>query len=153
MAHELLAKPGTLTANSVVEGAISYDKDAANILFVIKAAAVRISSAVDVVEVTGADDTERIYEQGQLAATQFEIQGYMVADSAVEINKLSNANNDGNANANCTLTFRPGNSRLMSGPVVFRSIDIQWARNSPYVAVTMNGVFTAVDFTESTEER
>ena len=65
MPHELLAKPGTVTSNSIVEGAISYDSSASNILFVVKAAAVQISSRVDVVEVTGADDTERIYEQGR----------------------------------------------------------------------------------------
>ena len=152
MPHELLAKPGTVTSNSIVEGVISYDSAESNILFVVKAAAVQISSAVDVVEVTGADDSERIYEQGRFAATQFRIEGYMVSDSAINIKNLVSANNDGNENTNCKLTFRPHSGRLIGGPVVFRSIEIQWARNSPYVAVTMAGVFTAVDFTGGSAE-
>ena len=152
MPHELLAKPGTVTSNAIVEGAISYDSAESNILFVVKAAAVQISSRVDVVEVTGADDTERIYEQGRFAATQFQIQGYMVADSAIEISNLVNANNDGNTNSNCSLTFRPHSSRLISGPVVFSGIEIQWARNAPYVAVSISGNFTKVDFTAGSEE-
>lgn len=152
MAHELLAKPGTVTSNSIVEGAISYDSGASNKLFIIKAAAVQISSKVDVVEVTGADDIERIYEQGRFAATQFQIQGYMVSDSAINISNLVHADNDGNANANCFLTFYPHSGRRINGPVVFRSIDIQWSRNSPYVAVTIEGVFTKVDFTQASEE-
>ena len=152
MPHELLAKPGTVTSDSIVEGAISYDSAEANILFVIKAASVQISSKVDVVEVTGADDIERIYEQGRFAATQFQIQGYMVSDSAVLISNLVSANNDGNTNANCALTFRPHSGRRLYGPVVFSGIDIQWARNSPYVAVTVSGVFTKVDFSQGSEE-
>jgi len=152
MPHELLAKPGTVTANSIVEGAISYDSSESNKLFIIKAATVQISSAVDVVEVTGADDTERIYEQGRFAATQFQIGGYMVGDSAVLISNLVHEDNDGNQNANCKLTFRPSSSRRIVGPVVFERIDIQWGRNSPYVAVSISGRFTKVDFVDPSEE-
>jgi len=152
MPHELLAKPGTVTSNSVVEGAISYDGGAANKLFFIKAATVQISSAVEVVEVTGADDTERIYEQGRFSATQFEIGGYMVADIAVKISNLVSEDNDGNTNSNCSLTLYPHAGRRITGTVVFESIDMQWARNSPYVGVRVRGRFTKVDFTNVSEE-
>ena len=152
MPHELLAKPGTVTNNAIVEGAISIDAGASDILFVVKAAAVQISSEVEVVEVTGADDNERIFEQGRFASTQFQIQGYMVSDSAINIKNLVSSNNDGNTNSNCKLVFRPHSGRKLEGTVVFRGIDISWSRNSPFVGVTMTGMFTKVDFTASAEE-
>jgi len=152
MPHELLAKPGTVTANSVVEGAISYDSSEPNKLFVIKASTVQISSSVEVVEVTGADDIERIYEQGRFAATLFEIAGYMVADSAIRISNLVSSSNDGNTNSNCVLTFYPHSGRRLSGPVVFESVDIQWSRDSAFVAARVRGRFTKVDFTSASEE-
>ncbi len=152
MAYEQLAKPGTVTGNAIVEGAISSDGTAANKIFHIKTVAVSIKSQVEVVEVTGDIDTERVYENGRLAATQFQIQGYMVADSAVKLSNLASDSNNGNSNANCSLTFYPHSGRAVGGTVVFGAVELQWARNSPYVAVNVTGVFTSVDFTNPSEE-
>ena len=152
MAYEQLAKPGTVTGNAIVEGAISSNSLSSNTLFFIKPTAVIIQSAVEVVETTGDIDTERVFENGRLAATQFQVQGYMVADSAVSLKGLSSADNDGNSNASCTLSFYPHSGRKISGTVVFSQVDIEWARKSPYVGVNISGYFTSVDFTGSNEE-
>tara|TARA_X000001382_G_scaffold15843_2_gene10070 strand:+ start:738 stop:1199 length:462 start_codon:yes stop_codon:yes gene_type:complete len=152
MAYEQLAKPGTVTGNAIVEGAISSDGTAASKIFFIKPTAVVIQSQVEVVDVTGDIDTKRVFENGRLAATQFQVQGYMVADSAISLSGLSSENNNGNSNANCELNFYPHSGRKVGGTVVFSQIDMQWARNSPYVAVNISGYFTDVDFTNSSEE-
>ena len=152
MAYEQLAKPGTVTGNAIVEGAISSDGLASSKIFVIKPTSVVIQSQVEVVDVTGDIDTKRVYENGRLAATQFQVQGYMVGDSAVSLSGLSSVNNNGNDNASCSLNFYPHSGRKIGGTVVFSQGDIQWARNSPYVAVNISGYFTDVDFTGSNEE-
>jgi hypothetical protein len=155
MTFEPLAKPGTLTGNSIVEGCISSNADASNVLFFIKPVAVQISSEVEVVEITGDGDSTRIYDHGGMASSRFQISGYMVADTAVKLinlPKTGSAGND-NANTNCTLTFRPHSSgRKIGGAVIFSSVEMQWAKNSPYVGVNISGVFTDNDFAASTEE-
>ena len=133
MAYEQLAKPGTVTGNAIVEGAISSNSLSSNTLFFIKPTAVIIQSAVEVVETTGDIDTERVFENGRLKG-------------------LSSADNDGNSNASCSLSFYPHSGRKISGTVVFSQVDIEWARKSPYVGVNISGYFTSVDFTGSNEE-
>ena len=155
MSYEPLAKPGTVTANSVVVGVVSSDAGASNVLFFIKPTAVQIRSEVEIVEVTGDADSTRVYDHGGMAASSFQISGYMVADKAVMLSNLpksGSAGNDGNQNTNCTLKFYATPSRLIGGKVIFQSIDVQWAKNSPFVAVNISGVFTDNDFAAATEE-
>jgi hypothetical protein len=153
MAHDV-AKPKTAAdpVVSVMVGSatadISNDK-----IFRIKPANVQLGFQVQVADVTGDSDTKASYTHNEMTRGQFTVQGYALGNQAIHWEKLQSTDNgsDDPAGSNTAdIRFNWASGRYIYGIALIESIQISYARASPFVGVTMTGRFTDTDLGSAT---
>ena len=157
-----LAKPKTAT-NAILDAIVQPEAAASNdaYLFRVKPSNVTLSFSVEAADVTGADDTNAVFTHNLMTRGQFQIQGYAVGDSALNLSKLQSEYN-GAAHGDTLVTdtgtvaheetpvshnirFNYSSGKYLYGTALIRSIQLSYNRSSPFVGVAMEGVFTKTD--------
>ena len=156
-----LAKPKTAT-NSIVDVIAQPTATSGDgYLFRVKPSNVSLSFSVEAADVTGADDTKAVFTHNLMTRGQFQIQGYAVGDSALNLSKLQSEYN-GAAHGDTLVTdsgsvahptspvshnirFNYSSGKYLYCTALIRSIQLSYNRSSPFVAVAMECVITKTD--------
>lgn len=153
MTHTI-AKPktGLDPVVSVMIGSATADI-ANDKIFRIKPANVTLAFQVQVADVTGDGDTVAKYTHNEMTRGQFTVQGYALGDQAMNIYALQsvdNGNDDPAGIYTADIRFNWASGRYVYGIALVESIQISYARASPFVGVTMTGRFTDTDLGSAT---
>ncbi len=166
----VLAKPKT-AQDGVVEflmhpvGGQSGDE----FLFRVKPAQVVLAFQVQVADVTGADDEAAVFTHNQLTVGSFQMQGYALGNEFIGIENLQSYKNgawhgydpDGAGGTDAVslpmapdgataierynMRFNYASGKYIAGVGIVESIQVSYARASPFVGVAMSGRFTITD--------
>lgn len=142
-----LARPGTI-ATIIAAGSTAVGDDSGNLKIHVQQYQDRFRVVAN--EVTGDGHTSPHFQHGGLLYGEFRLTGLMVAAHAVGIANLKADSNGGYAaTLPHTMTINFDSQRLVHGQILITDVQRQFAKNQPHVQVSLSGVFTRVDPSET----
>lgn len=145
MTHTL-AKPKTAT-DSVVSLFISSDNTENDNTFVLKPANISMGFKVNTQDVTGDDDVDATYTHNEMSAGNFSVSGYALGPPLIKIASLQSTANGGSPGGSrlANIQFNWASGHYVFGTAILSDISLSFTRSSPYVGVSLRGMFTETE--------
>lgn len=145
-----LARPGTI-AQIIPQGSTAVGDSAASTIR-IHVQAYQDRFRVVANEVTGDGHTSPHFQHGGLLYGEFRLTGLMVAADAVGLASLkADANGGYGTTAPHKLQVNFDSNRYVAGDVLITDVQRQFSKNQPHVQVSISGVFTKIDPSETNQ--
>ena len=150
MSH-VVAKPKT-AVDGVCEIIIGPTvQGQADSLFIISVSSASLGFSVQVADITADDDVNAVYTHNQMTRGTFQVQGYALGTSDINIYKLQSTDN-GRAtatgsvgNQDYDIQFNWASGRYIRGLSIIEQIQVSYSRSSPFVGVSISGRFSSTD--------